>query len=319
MGCFNCPQDQDYRYYPATNYNNNSNYNRNNNYNQNYRNSNYTNSSYNSNYGNNSKYPVTKYGNNNNNGSDKQLTKADMDEIELIVSLLILEQVDFYLANADNLGRFVSHLMGYRCGGSTALRDSVFYGIIKLINTKVVMSKITDQIDHKFIHIVITDGEDTSSKITLNELSGLFLRMGLELGDLCKTFFIGISLDDDELKQLEQLALLGGDSCELINEDVDKMDDIFSRIALSLGIEVEYNVCKSNDGSKSVSVTDASWAMKLEHQKYCVLFTLDTSSSMSGQKWKKLCLSILLFCKKLNKTDLFACQLFSNDVRTLTL
>jgi len=270
--------------------------------------------------------------NNNNNNNDikennddnntvaiKAKSNSDIETLGLIVSLMVLEQINFYLANPIKLATFASHLLGYKCSGSSVLRDAVHVGITKLIKMKSIIPKMSDKIDHKFIHIVITDGKDTASKISLNELSLIFLMMGVKLGDLCKTFFIGISLDDDELKQLEQLALLGGDSCELINEDVDKMDDIFSRIALSLGIEVEYNVCKSNDGSKSVSVTDASWAMKLEHQKYCVLFTLDTSSSMSGQKWKKLCLSILLFCKKLNKTDLFACQLFSNDVRTLTL
>ena len=207
--------------------------------------------------------------------------------------------------------------MGYRCGGSTALRDSVFYGIIKLINTKVVMSKITDQIDHKFIHIVITDGEDTSSKITLNELSGLFLRMGLELGDLCKTFFVGISLGNQELRQLQQLAILGGDSCELINEDANKIDEIFDRIAVSLGIYSQYNLYNANNYN-FVTRTDAV-AMTFKHQKYCVLFTLDTSGSMAGQRWTKLCLAIKLFVAKLKKSDLFGCQLFSHEVRTLTL
>ena len=208
-------------------------------------------------------------------------------------------------------------MTSYSCGGSTALRDAVCEGVAKLLKTKTIIPQISERIDHKFIHIVITDGQDNKSKCSLTDLSALFLMMGVELGDLCKTFFVGISLGDQELKQLQQLALLGGDSCELINEDASKIDDIFDRIAVSLGISVQYGLYNSNN-TNYVSKTEAL-EMTFKHQKYCVLFTLDTSGSMRGQRWTKLCLAIKLFCSKLKKSDLFGCQLFSNEVRTLKI
>ena len=180
-----------------------------------------------------------------------------------------------------------------------------------------IFPKLSTKIDHKFIHIVITDGQDNRSKCTSDDLAGLFALMGLTLGGLCKTFFVGISLGNQELRQLQELAQLGGDSCELINEDASKIDDIFDRIAVSLGISVQYGLYNSNN-TNYVSKTEAL-EMTFKHQKYCVLFTLDTSGSMAGERWKKLCLAIKLFCTKLKASDIFGCQLFSDDVKQLEL
>ena len=210
-----------------------------------------------------------------------------------------------------------SHLINYKCNGSTALRDAVCQGIAKLLKLKAIIPQISERIDHKFIHIVITDGQDNRSECSLTDLSALFLMMGVELGDICKTFFVGISLGNEELRQLQQLALLGGESCELINEDANKIDDIFDRIAVSLGISVQYGLYNSNNANY-ISKTEAL-EMTIKHQKYCVLFTLDTSGSMAGQRWTKLCLAIKLFCTKLKKSDLFGCQLFSNEVKELKI
>src|SRR4051812_29783840 len=53
--------------------------------------------------------------------------------------------------------------------GSTAMRDAVMTGIKLLLDLQNTLSKLGTSHVWNFVHIVLTDGEDTSSKAGLNE------------------------------------------------------------------------------------------------------------------------------------------------------
>ena len=84
-----------------------------------------------------------------------------------------------------------------------------------------------------FIHVVITDGQDTCSKMDVEELAGLMLIIGEKIpAEFLKTYFIGVDLESDG-KALVELALIAGfgqDTAELFNISNTDIDKVFDRI-----------------------------------------------------------------------------------------
>ena len=93
--------------------------------------------------------------------------------------------------------------------------------------------------DTHFVHIVITDGMDNSSSISVEKLSELMLILGLKIPARClKNYFIGVDLEDDEKakNELELISAFGGDTSEIINISNSKINDVFDRIKVELGL-----------------------------------------------------------------------------------
>ena len=79
----------------------------------------------------------------------------------------------------------------------TALWDSAANGISTLLKLYTVLRDIGlgKNCDWQFLHIVITDGCDTSSNMSFEQFGGLMLKMGLQLPkNICKTIFLGVDL-----------------------------------------------------------------------------------------------------------------------------
>ncbi len=57
--------------------------------------------------------------------------------------------------------------------------------------------------------------------------------------------------------------------------------------------------------------------LKLQIQNYAVLFNLDVSGSMAGQKWRNVCTSVDRFVGNLGENDLICSMVFNHEVKLL--
>ena len=138
----------------------------------------------------------------------------------------------------------------------------------------------------------------------------------VEQGGLCKTFFIGVGLNWKEKHQLEQISNLGGDSCELFNCQDVEIDDVFSRISISLGIRRQIAVMEHQ--GMILAAKQDQLALEVKENKFLVLFTLDMSGSMSGGRWKKVCAAVAGFMAGLKSHDIVGCILFNEKPVIIT-
>lgn len=58
--------------------------------------------------------------------------------------------------------------------------------------------------------------------------------------------------------------------------------------------------------------------LQLKMQNYAVLFNLDVSGSMSGQKWKSVCESVDGFIDFLGEDDLVSALVFNDETKQLS-
>lgn len=58
--------------------------------------------------------------------------------------------------------------------------------------------------------------------------------------------------------------------------------------------------------------------LQLKVQNYAVLFNLDVSGSMSGQKWTSVCESVDSFIDYLGEDDLVSALVFNNETKQLS-
>ncbi len=86
------------------------------------------------------------------------------------------------------------------------------------------------------MNIVLTDGEDNSSKVDSTELIALMYKLNKDLGSMCKTFVIGVDLEKSAVADIAMLMAFGGDAFSFENvNDVD-IDEVFDRIQASIGL-----------------------------------------------------------------------------------
>ena len=97
------------------------------------------------------------------------------------LSLAVVEDAGFCTASDGNRIEIVKRLTRVQPKGQTALRDAVIIGIAHMLKVKQILVKL-GALKHRFIHIVLTDGDDTASEESHDALKGFFLRLGHELG-----------------------------------------------------------------------------------------------------------------------------------------
>jgi len=232
-----------------------------------------------------------------------------------LLSLAVVEDAGFVTAADENKLEVVKRLTRVEPKGQTALRDAVVVGIAHMLKVKSLLMKL-GALKHKFVHVVLTDGEDTASKGSHDELKGFFRRLGTELGDLCKTYFIGVGLNWKEKQGLEQIASLGGDSVELFNCQDVEISNVFNRISIGLGIRRQI-VAMEHQGMVLAAKRD-QLALQITENKFLVLFTLDMSGSMSGGRWRKVVQAVATFMHGLKEHDIVGCVLFNEKPVLIT-
>jgi uncharacterized protein YegL len=205
--------------------------------------------------------------------------------------------------------------------GSTAMRDAIMLASMAMLELEVIISQLGGAQVWNFVHIVLTDGDDNSSKTTHNATCEMMSTINTKLQFLSlKTFFIGVGLGSRAKKELGDLALSGGKNSEFIPIDEVDIESIFERIKVSLGIIERTGVYGMSDGKNAALAyqNQKDVYLMMKKQRYVVLFTLDMSGSMEGSKWGRVCQSVNKFVNYLGGEDLVGAIIF-NDKCSLVI
>ena len=232
-----------------------------------------------------------------------------------LIGLAVVEEAGFCTASYRNCLQIIKRIAQIEPKGLTALRDAVIVGILHMLKVKSILVKL-GTLKHKFVHIVLTDGDDTASENSQDALKKFLTQIGNELGDLCKTYFIGVGLDYKAKKELEEISKLGGDACELFNCQDVEISDVFNRISIGLGLRHE--IIAMQHGGMLFAAQQQQLQIQLKQNKFLVLFTLDMSGSMKGQRWDKVVKAVAAFMTGLKEHDIVGCILFNQTPVIIT-
>eukprot|EP01083_Nonionella_stella_P170010 577711_1 len=222
----------------------------------------------------------------------------------------VIDRLGFSIATTWNIAMIFTVLQYIQPFGQRALRDAIAMSISGMAALKIILNKL-GVVDHRFIHIVLTDGIDNKSERSLGDIKGVYHKFVSDIGDTYfKSYFIGVELGPQEKRELQSIADLAGNTAELLNcDDAKKLSEIFSHITLSLGIE--RRVALNTEETNATGATEETFYLKRERQKFLVLFDLDAGASMSGNRWNSLLSALNLFFGTLDDSDIIGCVLFN--------
>mmetsp|Transcript_10567 Transcript_10567/g.20347 ORF Transcript_10567/g.20347 Transcript_10567/m.20347 type:complete len:254 (+) Transcript_10567:1241-2002(+) len=209
------------------------------------------------------------------------------------------------------------HLEKISPQGNTAMRDSILLGVMSILRANQQLQKqgCANQVD--FVHIVITDGEDTASSASLEDTMGMMLTVGLTIPkERCKTVIIGIDLGSNReaKQQLYTMRALGLDTCEIYDVDSVDLSQIFDRIQISIGIRERTEIAGVQAGGMTALAMRQRRDpfLMLRAKKFAVLFNLDISGSMEGRRWTRVKQCVERFMHSMAPTDLIGAICFND-------
>ena len=102
--------------------------------------------------------------------------------------------------------------------------------------------------------------------------------------------------------------------------DNASIDKIFQRITVNLGLQErnEATVVSNFQTTGIFFQKTVKPVISLKVQNYAVLFNLDVSGSMAGQKWKSVCQSVENFIDFLGEDDLVSALVFNDETKMLS-
>lgn len=236
--------------------------------------------------------------------------------IKMLLGAKVLHDLGFSLASDEHKFKMLLALGQVKCSNNTALRDATAYGIVRQIKLKAVLNQLDMFDDYQFVNIVLTDGEDTCSKITSVEIRQFFGQLREELGDLCRTYFVGVGLDHKAKQELNGIAQYGKDSCRVMNAADADIGKVFKEIQLEIGIQQQIGVMVNANGEAAV-FRGNQLQLRASRRKYMVLLTLDVSGSMAGGRWRRVVEAVTIFFRSMTDDDIFSVILFNNEIRCL--
>lgn len=204
--------------------------------------------------------------------------------------------------------------------GGTALRDSVAFGVSLILKLNQALSELGTSEIWNFVHIVITDGDDTSSKTKPEELAALFYLVNQTIPtSRCSTSYVGIELSQKAAAELTVISMFGGDSCNAYQASNVNLNQIFDRISLNVGIVRQVGMVGVSNGSQNALIVQqrSTPVVQVRRNRFAVLLNLDFSGSMGGQRWNSLKNSVSMFLRNLQQGDLVCCCLFNDKVQML--
>lgn len=159
-----------------------------------------------------------------------------LDEDDMISAYLfsdnVREVMSFEPATAINSAALLRYLQGNKCGGCTALYDAIALAVQKTLAMSL-LAKMIVQDKEKYIVVVLTDGENNRGEMNLAKTKEMMGRLA-ELGEVCSTTFIGVSLNQAARSALKSLADAGGEYSEFHDISTMEIESIFDRIAVTL-------------------------------------------------------------------------------------
>jgi len=233
------------------------------------------------------------------------------------LGLMALKGLGFESAANSSL---VSKMRRIAPDGGTAMRDSVIHGIEMMLRLYTILEKCEIAHVWNFVHVVLTDGEDTSSKASLHETCEVMRRISQVIPvRTLKTWFVGIDLGSSGEREINTLVQSGGENAEFTNVSDKNIEQIFNQLTLNIGLVQRTQAQAAQIGDHyAIHVQQEEFAiMSVEEQHYVVLFNLDVSGSMHS-RWNKVCNSVNKFINQMGSGDLVAGLAFNTDVALIT-
>ncbi|EAS02049.1 von willebrand factor type A domain protein (macronuclear) [Tetrahymena thermophila SB210] len=220
-------------------------------------------------------------------------------------------------SNHDNLSNALS---GISPSGSTHLRDSIRRGIDLIMDMNRDLEKVNEDSERHFLHIIITDGEDTGSRTSIEDLAMIMFALNLCIpSQMIQNHFIGIDFDPNssDAQQLAALSYLGGDTSSIHLAQTANIDDIFKRIQAQVRVlqQTRVQAIQSNNIAVMRVQQQEQRMLELKIKKFIVVFNLDISGSMAGQRWRQVCNCVSRFTDSLTENDFASVILFNDSIR----
>lgn len=236
-----------------------------------------------------------------------------------LASLLYLTKLGFNFKKDCELVKIIRSI---RPSGGTKMRDAIKISTSMLLDLGGTLKSLGSDRKWNIVHIVLTDGDDTGSQKSLNEVINLMYAIGKTLKvQTLKTWFIGVDLQEnsDTFLELEALAFSGGENAEFEKVNNMEIDSIFEKIKISLGAikKTHVNVVATDNYAAMALQEKIDPVLLIEKQQFVVLFTLDISGSMSGMKWVQVCESVEKIINYLEEDDLIGCVVFNDKIDVL--
>jgi Mg-chelatase subunit ChlD len=180
----------------------------------------------------------------------------------------------------------VRTLRNYNPDGQTAMRDAVMIGCARMLKLQELFVRLEVFGIWQFVHVVLTDGEDTAS-----ELEPLQLQRNLEdvsskiPKQLLKQYFIGVGLDNSTRTKLRNISNQANG--EYFDIDSNGIESIFHKITISLGLHVTRRAALIETDEEALLIRQEQRQVTVEAQRhrYMIMFSIDGSGSMADSKW----------------------------------
>ena len=156
--------------------------------------------------------------------------------IGALLSAAVFQEVGFELVKNQTLTERMRRITP---SNTTAMRDAICTGITLMLKLHTLINKLGTFQQYNFVHIVLTDGDDNASKLSLEETYALLLLIGKTIPvDQLKTIFIGVDIEQCEqaVKEMLCMTLLGLDNVDFHKIGTDNIENIFQQIRIKLGI-----------------------------------------------------------------------------------
>jgi Mg-chelatase subunit ChlD len=241
------------------------------------------------------------------------------DTSEIAAALMVA--TGFQLVGNNDL---LAKLQAIVPNGRTAMRDSLLAGISLILKLNTALQELSLAETWNFVHIVITDGQDTASRASLQDTAKAMLMVGQAIPvSRCKTIIIGIDLGEDRQATAELVALrqFGGENCEIYEIGAVDIAGLFDRIQVSLGVmrETRVGVAQSPTGERAVVIARREQAvMQVSRTSFAIVFNIDISGSMrENGRYERVKRSVAQFLQKCPSDDLVSGICFSDTVTLL--
>ncbi|CAD8097438.1 unnamed protein product [Paramecium primaurelia] len=218
--------------------------------------------------------------------------------------------------------RLNSLLPGVTCDGATAFRDAVIKGNQLMLQLFALFCKEGINQKFKFVHVVLTDGEDNKSQISLQEFLRYQQYLEQELPqNILQTFYIGVNVENNTTVQKEMQAILrcSGKSASYYPISSNEINEIFQKIQMQIGIRIQEQGLIIGNNQARIALRQQTYepVVSMQINNYIVLFTLDVSGSMKNN-WYKVCYAVKNFLNILGQNDLVLGIIFNDEVKVLT-